>query len=62
MITGDISSSTGALAAAGPGGQPVAPPVEVAMAPTAVILMLIGEENRTLGGDSPRGARLDMRL
>jgi hypothetical protein len=69
MITNDVNGGVGALgsAAAGAGSGAQADqqnelPVVTAMAPTAVILLLMGEEKMALAEDSPRGASLDMRL
>jgi hypothetical protein len=70
MITNDVKGGVGALvnadtAGAGSGaeaGQQSAPPVVTAMAPGAVILLLMGEEKKALDEDSPRGGTLDMQL
>ena len=62
MITSAVNGGVGGLAGAATAGEQATPPVEMAMAPTAVILMLMGEENMTLASDSHRGASLDVRL
>jgi hypothetical protein len=70
MITNDVNGGVGALGSAGAAGAGSGPeagpqnelPVVTAMAPTAVILLLMGEEKMALAEDSPRGGSLDMRL
>jgi len=62
MTTSNVNGGVGGLTGAGPGVRPTAPPVATAMAPTAVILMLMGEEKQALAGDSRRGGSLDLRL
>jgi len=62
MTTSNVNGGVGGLIGAGTGVQPAGPPVETAIAPTAVILMLMGEEKQALAGDSRRGGSLDLRL
>ena len=62
MMTSDVSGGVGGPVDAGTGTQAQAPPVEMAVAPTAVILLLIGEQNKASASDSRRGGSLDVLL